>query len=183
MNCALASVEPTPTYPSGDAADVALRDGSTVHIRPVRIEDRSAIDVFLHRLSPQSIGFRFFGQIDLHWVLEWAMQVDYVDRYAFVACNGPSGEIVAHGAYIRCSSDAAEVAFVVADEWQDHGIATILLAHLAAAAERQGISSFTAEVLPANHRMIDVFRDSGFPITQRTGDGVIEIELPTSFAT
>ena len=37
-----------------------------------------------------------------------------------------------------------------------------------------------AEVLPQNHRMLHVFRDSGFPLTIRTIPGVVLVELATS---
>ena len=79
-------------------------------------------------------------------------------------------------------SDRAEVAFLVADAWQGRGISTILLAHLAAVAAAHGISTFVAEVLPDNHRMIEVFRESGFPVELRSVPGAIEIELPTSLS-
>ena len=82
---------------------------------------------------------------------------------ALVATTGPQQAIVAHGAYIRIDSDRAEVAFVVADEWQGYGIATIMLGQLAAAAQRHSINVFTAEVLPHNHRMIDVFQTQRLP--------------------
>ena len=56
----------------------------------------------------------------------------------------------------------AEVAFEVADEWQGRGIATVLLAHLAELpGARHG--HLHRLVLPPNHRMLQVFRDSGFP--------------------
>jgi acetyl coenzyme A synthetase (ADP forming)-like protein len=167
-------------YPVSSVVDVALRDGSTLHVRPVTREDRPAIEAFLHALSPRSVGFRFFGQVDLGWVAAWSTDVDYSDRYALIATTGSEGEVLAHAAYIRTGEERAEVAFTVADAWQGQGIATIMLAHLAAAAEERGISLFTAEVLPSNHRMIAVFRDSGFPVAQRVHDGVIRIELPTS---
>jgi acetyl coenzyme A synthetase (ADP forming)-like protein len=167
-------------YPAACAVDVALRDGSTIRVRPVAAGDRPAIETFLEGLSARSIGFRFFGGIDLDWVADWAIDVDYRDRYALVATTGSEGEVVAHAAYIRTGPDRAEVAFTVADAWQRHGIATIMLGHLAAAAEEQGVGILTAEVLPANHRMIQVFRDSGYPVSLHSGDGVMEIELPTS---
>jgi acetyl coenzyme A synthetase (ADP forming)-like protein len=162
--------------------DVALRDGSSLHVRPVSAEDTSAIRAFLKTLSPESRGFRFFGSPNLDWVTEWSVDVDYASRYALVATAGPGQAIVAHGAYVRLDASRAEVAFMVADAWQGKGIATIMLAHLAAAAEEHGISTFVAEVLPHNHRMIDVFRESGFPVERHRKDEVIEIELPTSIS-
>lgn len=169
-----------PAYPSARAVDVALRDGSTIRVRPVSAADRPAIESFLQSLSARSIGFRFFGGVNLDWAADWSIDVDYADRYALVAATGRDGTIVAHAAYVRTGPHSAEVAFAVADDWQRHGIATIMLAHLAAAAEELGIGVFTAEVLPANHRMIQVFRDSGYPVSLRLGDGAMEIEFPTS---
>src|SRR5450755_363083 len=173
---------PRAPYPVEREADVVLRDGSTVHVRPVRAEDEADIRTFLEEISPESIGFRFFGAPDLNWVTAWSLDVDYADRFALVAETGVPRRILAHAAYIRIDATRAEVAFLVADEWQEHGIATILLAHLAAVAEQQGISTFSAEVLPANHRMIGVFRQSGFPVDMRSTRDAIEIELPTSLS-
>jgi acetyl coenzyme A synthetase (ADP forming)-like protein len=162
--------------------DVALRDGSTLHLRPVDAEDRPAIRAFLEGLSRESIGFRFFGAVNLDWATGWSVEIDPAQRYALVATAGPEHAIVAHGAYIHTGEDRAEVAFMVSDAWQGHGIATIMLAHLAAVAEEHGIAVFTAEVLPHNRRMIDVFLDSGFSVQQRSKSEIIEIELPTSLS-
>jgi acetate---CoA ligase (ADP-forming) len=181
-------VRQTSAYPDASETDVALRDGSTLHIRPVIAGDRPAIEAFLKGLSQESIGFRFFGAANLDWVAGWSVDVDYLDRYALVAVSGPEHRIVAHAAYVRTSGEhptadgRAEVAFLVDDGWQGKGIATIMLAHLAAAAREHGIETFTAEVLPHNHRMIEVFRDSGFPVELRSGGEVLEITLPTSLS-
>jgi acyl-CoA synthetase (NDP forming)/GNAT superfamily N-acetyltransferase len=169
-------------YPGAHDVDVALKDGSSLHVRPVRGTDTGAIRSFLEGLSLESIGFRFFGSPNLDWVCDWSVDVDYADRYALVATTGSGGEIVAHAAYMRLDERRAEVAFVVADAWQGLGIATIMLAHLAAAAGERGISTFFAEVLPHNHRMIDVFAQSGFPVTRHAMSDAIEIELPTSIS-
>ena len=57
---------------------------------------------------------------------------------------GARASIVAHAAYVRIDATRAEVAFLVADAWQGRGISTILLAHLAEAAEQHGITTFVA---------------------------------------
>ncbi len=113
---------------------------------------------------------------------ERAADVDYVDRYGLIATRGQDPRPVAHGAYFRASESEAEVAFAVADELQGHGLGTILLAHLAEVADEHGIDTFEAEVLPENHRMIEVFRESGFPVEVRSLPGSIRVELPTSFS-
>jgi hypothetical protein len=47
------------TYPAHREADVVLRDGSTLSVRPVRREDESRLRRFFDRLSEESRTFRF----------------------------------------------------------------------------------------------------------------------------
>jgi acetate---CoA ligase (ADP-forming) len=172
----------SPTYPVDREADVVLRDGTTVHVRPVRPDDAPAIRSFLKAISPESIGFRFFGTPNIDWAAHWAVDVDYADRFGLIVETGLPWTIVAHAVYIRIDASRAEVAFLVSDAWQGHGIATILLAHLAEVAQQHGITTFVAEVLPHNHRMVEVFRESGFPAEVRSRPDVLEVELPTSLS-
>jgi acetyl coenzyme A synthetase (ADP forming)-like protein len=169
-------------HPANRQVDIALRDGSTVKVRPVRPADRDAMHAFLSGLSETSIWFRFFAIANLDWATDWAMDVDSGDRYGLVAETGSPGRIIAHAVYIRISPERAEVAFLVDDAWQAHGIATVLLAHLAENAAAQGVTTFVADVLPGNHRMIEVFRQSGFAVDVRPTRDAIRIEFPTSLS-
>jgi len=167
-------------YPKHREADVALRDGSTVHVRPIRADDRDAILQFLRQLSETSLYLRFFsGHVDLERAADWAADVDYRERYGLVATAGAGG-IVAHATYLQTKQDRAEVAFAISDKYQGRGIGTILLAHLVEAAEHNGIAVLEAQVLPQNHKMVEVFRESGFPVSMRPEPGVIVVEFPTS---
>jgi acetyl coenzyme A synthetase (ADP forming)-like protein len=171
-----------PEYPAERETDVVLRDGSTVHVRPVRNRDREGVYRFLSGVSPESIGFRFFGATNLEWASDWSVDVDYADRFGLVAESGSPPEIIAHGVYVRIDADRAEVAFLVADAWQERGISTIMLAHLADLARQHGITTFAADVLPANHRMIDVFRQSGFAVEVRSTRDAIRVRFPISIS-
>jgi acetyl coenzyme A synthetase (ADP forming)-like protein len=71
------------------------------------------------------------------------------------------------------------VAFVVADDWQGRGVATLLLEELARRAQDDGIETFVAEILLENVRMLDVFRASGFPLRVRAEPGAMIVEFPT----
>ena len=50
-------------YPSDLEADVPLRHGGTVHVRPIRPDDAGRLQAFHRRLSRDSIFFRFFSHL------------------------------------------------------------------------------------------------------------------------
>lgn len=161
--------------------DSALRDGSTVHVRPSTIEDVGRLRAFLESLSEQSRWFRFFSAaVDLGGAARSAAAPS--DGLSLIALRGSEDTVVGHGTYICGAPGRAEVAFAVADAWHGHGIATVLLAHLAHAASTAGIDTFTATVLSGNHRMLGVFHESGFLVSARRSEGAIEIEFPTSLS-
>jgi acetate---CoA ligase (ADP-forming) len=173
------------SHPQHRQADVVLRDGSTVHVRPVTAEDAPAVRAFFEHLSPKSIGLRFFsGFPDLDRAVRWATDVEDQHRYGLVATSSNDGRVVAHAGWERDPDrpERAEVAFAIADATQHNGLGTILLSQLTQAANQAGVAVLNAEVLPQNHRMLHMFRDSGFPLTTRTLPGVILVELPTSLS-
>jgi acetate---CoA ligase (ADP-forming) len=161
--------------------DVALRDGSTVHVRPTRAGDEAAILAFLLGLSEESRYFRFFsGAPNLKDAADRAAVSNLDDRCNLIALVGAESTIVAQAGYVRNDADRAEVAFAVADPFQGRGISTILLGQLAEIAQTAGIATFDASVLSENHRMIGVFRESGFAVSTHAQAGVIDLEFPTS---
>ena len=169
----------TTDYPAEQEVDVALRDGSTVHIRPVRADDRARVLSFLKAMSAESLYFRVFGTANVESLTDWSMNVDYADRYGVVATTGADEDVVAHAGYVRTNEHSAEVAFEVADALHGYGIATIMLAHLAGVAARNGIAKFRAVVMADNYKMAEVFRDSGFPTSLNFSKGVSTITMPT----
>jgi acetyl coenzyme A synthetase (ADP forming)-like protein len=169
-------------YPAHLETDVLLRDGSTVRIRPARADDAIKIEDYLIGLSPETRRLRFWGpSIDVRDIAAKAADIDYRDHLTLIALTGGSdGTVVAGAQYIRADGSVAEIGLSVADELQGHGLGSILVAHLAQAAEEAGIRSFYAEVLPENHRMIGVFRQSGFELSIRAVPGMVRIDFPTT---
>lgn len=168
---------PHASYPEHWEADVLLRDGSTMRVRPIRPDDAAALQAFHMAQSERSTYFRFFAPLRRlpERDLDRLVTVDHVDRVALVVTGGTS--IVAVGRYDRVAPDRAEVAFNVADTLQGRGLGSVLLEHLAAAARERGIRTFVADVLPGNARMIRVFTDAGYEVAQRYEDGVISLEF------
>lgn len=165
-------------YPESWSTDVVLRDGHTVHVRPIEPSDARGLEEFHQRQSPESIYFRFLSprprlsDKDLRYFTE----IDYRDRMAFVA--EVAGEIVAVARYERYSgTDTAEVAFFVDDRHHGRGLATIMLEYLAAAARHRGLRRFSASTLPNNRKMLNVFARAGYEVSSRIEDGVVAVSF------
>jgi acetyl coenzyme A synthetase (ADP forming)-like protein len=96
-----------------------------------------------------------------------------------IATKGPDRRIIGHAMYAVTGPDRGEVAFAIADAHQHQGLGTILLGELAQVASSRGIRVFEATVLPRNHRMLAVFRDSGFPVQIHAAPDEILVQFPT----
>jgi acetate---CoA ligase (ADP-forming) len=157
-------------------ADVVVRDGSTVCLRRARKDDLDALSQFLHSLSDESLYYRFMGRPSLNAARIRALTATD-SRIGTALVVESAGRIAAFAGFYRDpqTADRAEVAFAVSDALQGHGIGTLLLEHLARIARDQGISTFDAYVLPQNHRMLEVFRNSGFGVTTRLEGGVFRV--------
>ncbi|MDQ6917728.1 MAG: GNAT family N-acetyltransferase [Candidatus Dormibacteraeota bacterium] len=160
------------------AVDAVLKDGSTVHLRTANSSDREMLAAFYESLSLESRYLRFFGGISHfeHLIDRWIEG----GALGLVALQG--GHPVGHAYYGLISPRRAEAGFAVADRMQGHGLGTLLVGQLAAIASAAGVEEFEATVLAENHQMLDVFRDSGFPIRTRSKVGEIGIEFPTSLS-
>jgi acyl-CoA synthetase (NDP forming)/GNAT superfamily N-acetyltransferase len=162
------------------SADVLLSDGTTVHLRPIRIEDAPAIVAFHSRMSDRTRYLRYFSPYPRIPERDLArfVTVDHDAREAFVVTSG--SRIMAVGRYERLGPESpdAEVAFVVEDAHQGRGIGSVLLEHLAEAAREVGITRFVAEVLPQNGGMLRVFSDFGYQVQRRYDDGVVHLSFP-----
>jgi acetyl coenzyme A synthetase (ADP forming)-like protein len=159
------------------ALDVILRDGTTLRLRPPRTEDSAALVEFLEGLSQQSLYYRFHGFPSVsEKLVEPFVEPDWHERGHLLGELG--GEVIALASYVRLREpSAAEVAFLVADEYQRRGIGTRLLEQLAERAAAVGIERFIAEVLPENSQMLKVFEAVGFETARKLEGGTVEVEF------
>ena len=167
--------------PGEIAQDAALRDGTTVRVRHANTGDLRRVEDYLIGLSDETRRLRFgSATVDIGEVARRVVSGNGDDHLALLALHGgDDGTIVGGAQYFRLGDHRAEVSLSVADAYQRRGLGTLLLARLAAAAEQGGIERFVAYVAPANHRMIEVFRDCGFDPTIRARPGSVEVEFPT----
>ena len=157
--------------------DVILRDGTTLRLRPPGAADTAALVEFLSALSEQSLYYRFHGLPSVSAKLAKAfLDPDWHEQGHLVGEMG--GRVIALASYVRLREPtAAEVAFVVADDFQQRGIGTRLLEQLAERAASVGIERFVAEVLAENSQMLRVFEAVGFESTRKLQSGTVEVEF------
>ena len=162
--------------------DVVLRDGSTVHIRVMRASDEAGLCALLTSLSEESRWLRFYCvQNSAGLAIEAHREANLDHAFGLVACSGDEERVVGHAFYAAIDEQQAEVAFTIANDFQERGLGTILLCQLAEVAAANGIKVFEANVVAANHAMLHVFRASGFPLEVSANTGQIQVVFPTSF--
>ncbi len=133
-----------------------LPDGASILIRPIRADDKRMLEDGLRQLSDESVHRRFltpkssFSRTELRYLTE----VDGRDHVALVAeyPGHPVRRLIAVGRFVRLHEDpeAADVAIVVADEWQRRGVGSVISDQLAAKARGLGIRHFTATMAADN---------------------------------
>jgi acyl-CoA hydrolase len=146
-----------------------LRDGTEIFFRPVRPTDEAALSEMLYSLSSKSVQTRYMTHTIAfpHKDVQQLTNIDYLQDLAIVGTvPGVSGEeIVAIAQYfLEPKTKAAEVAFIVQDEWQQKGMGTFLLDYLTQIARKRGVKRFYAKVLPGNKAMLAIFHNSGYKV-------------------
>lgn len=169
---------PVPRPPPEPEEDVVLKDGTPLHLRPIRPDDGPELLKLYDKLSNTSLYHRFFvvPTKDASKA-DYLAHVDYDNQFAVVAVLG--GDVVAVARYHRDlkRADHAEVAFTVADALHGKGIGSLLFSRLAAVARKHGVAVFDAEVLTDNVGMIRVFEKSGCPMIRRTEGDHFQFEI------
>jgi len=165
------------------AETVTLRDGTPVTTRAIRPDDAPRLQAFHARLSPESVYLRW---LSAHPVLsdeeaETLSRVDYHDRMAFVATLPPAGaDIIGVARYAAAPAEgphAAEAAVVVADDFQQRGLGTLLLSRLLVYARGQGLTTWVAEINAQNARMLRFIQRGGLPVTRRLESGSWQVRI------
>ena len=162
-----------------------------VVIRGIRAADGAGLQAFHRGLSDETVRNRFFGA---HPSLSDKEVVRFTSlvpggELALVATVGD--QIVAVGRYVPFGGGgAAEVAFVVTDDYQHHGIGRSLLKLLARLAWDDGIRRFVADTFASNRSMLGVFLHTPTAVTVLTTrrDGsvvhlVMQITRPSRLST
>jgi acyl-CoA hydrolase/GNAT superfamily N-acetyltransferase len=157
-----------------------FKNGLEGHVRAIKPTDEAMIRDLFYHLSESSVYFRYFSH---RKSMPHANLLDYVNvrddqGLSLVVTTGPREDrrIVAEARYmLEKSGVAADVAFMVAEEYQGLGIASFLLDHITKAAQANGVKGFTADVLLSNAPMIKVFEKTPYKLHKNISDGVVSL--------
>jgi len=159
-----------------------LAEGTQISLRPIHPTDEPRMRNLFYELSQQTLYYRFMSNLKRipRKQIQDFVYIDHRKDIAMVATvpEAEGEKIIAIGRYyLDPTTNMAEVAFVVHDDWQRRGIGTFLFNHLAKIARRNGIRGFTAEVLYQNKPMQSVFDRSNCETRSRLAEGVCSYEM------
>jgi acetyltransferase len=174
-------------YPAQYVVPWTTKTGMRVMFRPIRPEDEPAIVKFHGMLSDQSVYLRYFHMEKLssrvaHERLIRKCFIDYDREMALVAerldaANG-GREIVAVGRLTRThGSRDAEVAVLVADQFQHCGLGSELLRRLIQVARDEKLERIAATILPENMAMRALASRQGFEIQKQDDLSIVQAVL------
>ena len=165
-------------YPTQYISRWTLKNGREVTIRPIRPEDEPVMAEFHHTLSDRTVYLRYFASLSLRTRIahERLLRIcfgDYEREMVLVAesrdAQSGARSILGVGRLnrLRNHSDEAEVAVLVADQYQNQGLGLELLRCIAHVAREEKLTRLISEMLTDNVAMQAISKKLGFKIHPR----------------
>jgi N-acetylglutamate synthase-like GNAT family acetyltransferase len=149
-----------------------------ISVRRAVAPDAVGIGALVRSLSPDSIVRRFMGGVSRAFATEELsreVQCGSGD-FALIAENS-SGEIVGEAYAAMLAPQEAEVAFVVRDREQHHGVGTALFTAIVTELRARGIRTLHADTMRGNVAMLAILHENGFPMQERFSGGGVHATL------
>jgi GNAT superfamily N-acetyltransferase len=166
--------------PSPDAGRPARFGGGPYLLRALHPGDEGSLVAFFRSHAPETVIQRY-GYLVGDLTAERAARLvdpDPAGDRALGIFGAGGAPLHAVGRYcLDPSRTRAEVAFVVRESKRNLGMASSLLAELAATARQRGLSGLWAQVAYDNAAMLRVLRRAGFREVPGTEAGVQRLEL------
>jgi len=161
---------------------VQVNDDTALLLRPVLPGDSERSTHPTVEFSTETLYRRFMStRAPSPALMSYLFQVDYLDHFVWVLVDGMDGPVVADVRFVRDVDDpaVAEIAFIVADEYQGRGIGGFLMDALTIAARVGGVRRFTARLLAENTPMRSILERYGAE-WEREEPGVVitEFDVP-----
>lgn len=148
---------------------LALPDGTTVYVRPVRPADEQLYGPFFTAVTADDLRLRFFAAVkDFgHDFIARFTHIDYAKAMAFIALDEGTGEMLG---VARLHDDAGdeygEYAILVRSDRKSHGLGWQLMQLIIAYARSKRLRAIKGQVLHENEAMLTMCRELGFEISR-----------------
>ena len=150
--------------------------------RPIKPTDEPLLKDLFYSLSDDSIYKRYFSQIKImpHERLQEETNVDYETRMTLVALSvsddGGVELAVGLGQWVlNESTNRAELAVTVRDDWHGKGLGSYLVRAMIGIAKEKGIEGITAVVWPQNRTMLNILYKLGYTVKSRFEDDAYKL--------
>ncbi|MDR3439308.1 bifunctional acetate--CoA ligase family protein/GNAT family N-acetyltransferase [Telmatospirillum sp.] len=170
-------------YPKAIEEILILSDGRQVLVRPIRPEDEPNHHVFISKLTPEDIRFRFFGLVGElpHSEMARLTQIDYDREMAFIATvveDNVEGDTLG---VVRTVSDPdnerAEFAVVVRSDLKGSGLGRKLMMKMIDYCRGRGTGQIVGQILTDNTRMLKFVESLGFKRLRFVEGDIVEVCL------
>jgi acetyltransferase len=180
-------------YPAQYVSRWRMKNGEEILFRPIRPDDEPLMVNFHRTLSEQSVYLRYFHMENLsarvaHERLIRKCFIDYSQEMALVAERTVpeigQREILAVGRLSKMpGGQEAEVAVLVSDRYQRHGLGSELVRRLIQVARNEKLHEIVANILPENLGMRALANRFGFKIRASDDPTMVTAVLDLSDAT
>jgi len=143
---------------------VKLLDGSTVIIRPMRVDDAPALHMFFCNLPDESRLVLKDDVTDRTVIDRWAAELDYDAVLPILALSGEHvvGDATLHRDKSGWSIHVGEFRVVIAPQFRKRGLGTILAREVIQNAVDFGLEKITCEIMEEQEALRKLLERAGF---------------------
>ena len=171
-------------YPYEYVVKAALRNGTTVVMRPILPEDELLVKDFHRQLSDQTVRNRYFEfmSLDARVAHDRLIRIcfnDYNREWAIVVeiQKHQKKELIGIGRLMRIpGTSRAQFKLIIRDDHHHLGLGSLLLKHLISIAKEENIEAVDGYILSENQGMLSICKKLGFSFHQTKHDPIIHVE-------
>lgn len=152
-------------YPKEFEISKKLKDGTEIILRSIKPEDEPLWLEMFNNFSESSVWNRFFNIVKdpSHKFRARFCDINYENEIAIVAISKNENKMLG---VVRFTLDvdkkSGELAFIVADPWQNKGLGTMMVEHLINICRKKKIETIYSFILPNNYGSIRFLKKLDF---------------------
>jgi RimJ/RimL family protein N-acetyltransferase len=175
-------VSPVAAEGEGQGAEVVLKDGRRVLVRPAAAEDRPAVELMFRSCSAETLYTRFLSPglgVPLRFLTR-LMDHRPPRTLALIAeiKEEEKPRVLGLMNFVETEPPGrGEIAIIVQDDFQNRGLGRAMLRVLYDWSRAQGVTRFLADIEAGNRRVFHLIKRSGLPCTIGIDSGVAHAEV------